>query len=324
MTFIERYFYKPNWAMRWLSWLLLPFSFCLWLVSLLRAKEAAADFGVKVVSVGNLTLGGSGKTPVTLALFEELNARAKCFVVLRGYGRKSRGLLVVSQDAEIFCDTPQSGDEAMLLAQNGVNVIVSEDRVKGIEKAKELGAKIVLLDDGFRHFDIKKFDLLLPPPFTPANDFCFPSGCYRMAKRLRSRADLALEQEELQREFALVRMPQDLSKSNLVFTRQEELLKEAKEANLPPLLMLSAIANPSRLAPFYELCVGKIHLKDHGEFSKEWVCEWMRQCGAEALLVTEKDFVKMRGFGVEIFVLKMRVRLPQRLLDAVLEYVKER
>lgn len=88
--------------------------------------------------------------------------------------------------------------------------------------------------------------------------------------------------------------------------------------------MLSAIANPSRLAPFYELCVGKIHLKDHGEFSKEWVCEWMRQCGAEALLVTEKDFVKMRGFGVEIFVLKMRVRLPQRLLDAVLEYVKER
>lgn len=324
MTFIERYFYKPNWAMRWLSWLLLPFSFCLWLTSLLRANKVAADFGVKVVSVGNLTLGGSGKTPVTLALFEELNARAKCFVVLRGYGRKSRGLLVVSQDGEIFCDTPQSGDEAMLLAQNGANVIVSQNRAEGLKKAKELGAKIVLLDDGFRHFGIKKFDLLLPPPFTPANDFCFPSGCYRMAKCLRARADLVLKQEELRREFALVRMPQELSKSNLVFTSQEGFLKEARAANLPPLLMLSAIANPSRLAPFYELCVGKIHLKDHGEFGEKKVREWMKRCGAEALLVTEKDFVKMRGFGLDIFVLKMRVGLPQRLLDAVLEYVKEK
>ncbi|NOZ57407.1 MAG: tetraacyldisaccharide 4'-kinase, partial [Calditrichaeota bacterium] len=111
--------------------------------------------GALVVSVGNVTVGGTGKTPFTAWLARELAARgAKVGIVSRGYGRKSRGLVVVSDGSRLLADVRQSGDEPRLLALKapGVPVIVDENRARGCREAvRRFGCQILLLDDAFQH-----------------------------------------------------------------------------------------------------------------------------------------------------------------------------
>ncbi|TEY16620.1 tetraacyldisaccharide 4'-kinase, partial [Campylobacter sp. CH185] len=85
-------------------------------------------FKKPVISVGNLSFGGNGKTPLCKAIAREFDG---VFIVLRGYKRKSKGLFVVKNQNEILCTLTQSGDEAMEYAfeENIKGVIVSEDRV---------------------------------------------------------------------------------------------------------------------------------------------------------------------------------------------------
>ena len=129
------------------------------IIALKRASSKPIDFGIPIVSIGNIIIGGSGKTPLTIELAKKYEDVA---IVLRGYGRESRGLYIVSNRGKIEQGVRVSGDEAMLLANSlpKATVIVSEDRKKAILKAKELGCKIVFLDDGFSKYDINKFDIL--------------------------------------------------------------------------------------------------------------------------------------------------------------------
>lgn len=111
--------------------------------------------GVTVVSVGGLTMGGSGKTPVTMALAAEARRSGQpVAIVLRGYGGtgSARGLLV-SDGAGWIADAGSAGDEAVLHARRspGVLVRIGADRVDAVRRAAADGARIVLLDDGFQH-----------------------------------------------------------------------------------------------------------------------------------------------------------------------------
>ncbi len=123
-------------------------------------SKIAENFGIDIISVGNLSVGGSGKTPLVTALALKYENVA---IILRGYGRESKGLHVVSNNGEILVDVNTSGDEAMIYAHKVSNalVIVSEDRKIAIKKAKEMGAKIIFLDDAYSKHDIKKLDLLI-------------------------------------------------------------------------------------------------------------------------------------------------------------------
>ena len=107
--------------------------------------------------VGNLSVGGSGKTPLVTALAQKYEESA---VILRGYGRHSKGLYVVKDFNNILCDVDVSGDEAMIYAQKLAKsiVIVSEDRKIAILQAKEMGAKIIFLDDAYSKHNVKKLD----------------------------------------------------------------------------------------------------------------------------------------------------------------------
>ena len=123
-------------------------------------NKKAQDFGIDIISIGNLSVGGSGKTPLVTALASRYENVA---VVLRGYGRVSSGLYVVKNREKILEDVSVSGDEALIYAhklQNAI-VIVSEDRKEGILKAKEMGVEIVFLDDAYSKHDIKKLDILI-------------------------------------------------------------------------------------------------------------------------------------------------------------------
>ena len=153
---IEDYLFFPNTFQKIISFLLLPFTFIYMLIILTkRAMSKEIEFGIPIISVGNIIVGGSGKTPVTIKLASKYE---NACIILRGYGRASKGLYVVSLNGKILEDVKTSGDEAMLLANSlpKATIIVSENRIKAILKAKELGCKIIFLDDGFSKSFIQK------------------------------------------------------------------------------------------------------------------------------------------------------------------------
>lgn len=107
----------------------------------------------RIVCIGNLTAGGSGKTPIAIAIGRALTARGKKITFLsRGYGGRLRGPTCVNPAQHSASDV---GDEALLLAAHGT-VIVARNRADGARLADSLGADIIVMDDGFQNFGIAK------------------------------------------------------------------------------------------------------------------------------------------------------------------------
>ena len=195
-AFAQEYFYAPNLWQKCLAVALLPLSALYCAGVILKAKfSRAKDFGLPIISIGNLTLGGSGKTPLGIAILNEFEGGV---VILRGYGRASSGLVKVAISGEILVDVTASGDEAMEYAKSvkNANVIVSENRDIAIKEALNLGAKYVLLDDGFGKFHIKKFNVLIRPSSKPYFDFVLPSGAYRYPSKFYAKADYVVKEGE--------------------------------------------------------------------------------------------------------------------------------
>lgn len=141
-----------------------------------------------VVSVGNLSVGGSGKTPFVLLLGELLKTRGVKFDVLsRGYGRQSRGVAVVDPGGS----ARDFGDEPLLIARRlGVPVIVGEERYQaGVTAENKFGPQFHLLDDGFQHRALARdFDIVLVTP-EDARDRLLPAGRLREPLASLARAD---------------------------------------------------------------------------------------------------------------------------------------
>ncbi len=248
------------------------------------------DFGIPIISIGNLTLGGSGKTPLGIAILNEFEGGC---VVLRGYGRASKGLIKVAISGEILTDVKTSGDEAMEYAKSvkNANVIVSENRDIAIKEAKNLGAKYVLLDDGFGKFHIKKFNVLIRPSAKPYFDFVLPSGAYRYPSKFYAKADYVVKEGE-------------------DFTRASEIINQTTK-----MVLVTAIANPQRLESYFRLCVGREIYPDHYAFSRDELAEILASYGATSLLVTRKDAVKMEEFGLPLSVIALKTTLAEKFYN---------
>jgi len=287
---IEDYFYNPNIFQKLVSLVLFPLSWVYCFGMWVRFKtKSVQDFGIKIISVGNLSVGGSGKTPLTSALAMRYD---KVAIVLRGYGRESKGLYVVKDFKEILCDVKTSGDEAMIYAHKVPHaiVIVSEDRKKGIEKAKEIGAEIVFLDDAYSKHDIKKLDILID--VETKNKACLPSGAFR--ERLWSGKK------------ALV------LKEGVDFKRVVELKDRCDKMSL-----VTAIARPQRLDKFLPDVKGKHCFEDHHTFSKDELEEILKKDGVDSLLVTYKDFVKVSSFGLKLSLLDLHMEVDENIFKTI-------
>jgi tetraacyldisaccharide 4'-kinase len=290
---VEEYFYNPDFVQKLLSLLLLPLSWVYCFAMFLRFKsKKGKDLGVDVISVGNLNVGGSGKTPLVTALASRYEDSA---VVLRGYGRSSRGLVVVKDDSKILCDVSISGDEAMIYAHKlpKAIVVVSEDRKKGIEKAKKLGAKIIFLDDAYSKHDIKKLDILID--VESKNSSCLPSGPFR--ERLWSK-----------KEVLVVKEGRD-------FKRVVELKNKSDKMSL-----ITAIARPERLDSYLPEVISKNYFEDHHTFTKSEVFDILQRDKADSILVTYKDFVKLEQFDLKLSLLDMHVEVDENIFKIVDDY----
>jgi len=180
--------------------LLLPFSFLYWLgvvvrnwffdIGILKTEKVS----VPVISVGNISAGGVGKTPFVELLVERFKDSLHSAVVSRGYKRKTTGTVVVSDGRTIQSSVENSGDEPMQLARTypELIVVVDENRVRGARKAVGLGAKVILLDDGFQHRYLHHdLDIVILTAEEILNgDFLLPAGNRREPLTSLQRADL--------------------------------------------------------------------------------------------------------------------------------------
>ena len=295
--FFEQMFFSPRWYHYPFILILLPLSLIYgFLMSLRRLSVTKKDFGIPIVSVGNLIVGGSGKTPFVIALASRFK---NVTIISRGYGRKSQGLVEVSRNGEVLVDVEQSGDEPMLMAISlpRASVIVSEERHKAIELAKEQGAELVILDDGFNRVEIEKFEIILEPQIIK-NYLPFPAGAFREFYFSNRYADIVAKEGE-------------------------DFVRKVSFENLrSKMLLVTAISNPDRLDKYLpDGVVQKVYLQDHAYFEEEPLKEHMQECGAESLLVTQKDAVKMQDFKLPLSKMKLKLEIKNEIFIQIDEYI---
>jgi tetraacyldisaccharide 4'-kinase len=239
-----------------------------------------------VICIGNLTLGGAGKTPVTRAVRAKLGAGAQ--VLLRGYGGREKGPLRVAPDAD-FRDV---GDEALLHAADGPTWI-ARDRVAGARAAIAAGARVIVLDDGFQNPTLHK-DLSLIVVDAQAglgNRKVFPAGPLR--ERLK---------EGLARADAFVLMGEGETPPWLAETGKPALHARLAPCAPPPpgpLIAFAGIARPEKFFDGLKAAGGEIAeavpYADHHPFD-EGELRWLETLAAEraaTLVSTEKDCARL-------------------------------
>ena len=278
-----------------------------------------------VVSVGNLSAGGSGKTPFVILLGELLQGRGIKFDVLsRGYGRRSRGVRLVDP-----AGLPQEfGDEPLLIARKlQVPVIVGEDRYEAGRFAEaKFGAQLHLLDDGFQHRALARdFDIVLVTP-QDANDRVLPSGRLREPLHSLRRADaIVLASGASAESFSIDRkliwrvrrgiIPLNVPPRPLVFcgiARPQNFVLQLRAANIEP--------------------VAEAFYRDHHAYNEKDIRdlrELKQRSEAGGFVTTEKDAVNLGGYlsalaPLAVIPVKMELSDAANALDTMLHKIGER
>lgn len=305
---------------------------------------------VPVISVGNLVLGGTGKTPTVRYLAEFFRERGYHPAVLsRGYGGKTRERIsVVSDGLKILLDPQQVGDEPYMLAQSlpGISVLTGARRIFPARWAiEQLHADILILDDGFQHLAVNRdVDLVLFDGSELAgNSRIFPGGVLRepvsalrrshafvltgITEKNRQRAQLF--GELLQQRFA--GKPVFYSSIDLELKRVHDAGAEASKERV--FFGFCGIANPARFTESLNdmgvQLAGNLALPDHAVYTQSLVddlCVRARACGATHLVTTEKDYVKMERLQVSmpVEVLEIAMKKSGELEEFILQSLESK
>ena len=305
VSWIEQYLFNPNPLQKLIGILFFPLTILYCIVTTYKRVSAKPlYYGVPVISIGNLLVGGTGKTPVTISLSKDKKDVA---IVLRGYGRESKGLYIISKKGKILENVKTSGDEAMLLANSLPNatVIVSEKRTDAILKAKELGCKVVYLDDGYGKHEVEKFDILVRPNVDPSNIFCLPSGGYRDTPMMYSFANMVL-------------------RDGVDFKRVVTFKKNNEVVEILPdnAVVLTAISKPNRLLEFLPKNIAMVTYPDHHNFTLEDIDNLKKKYPANPIVVTAKDLVKLEKFNLtDIYLMDLEVSISIENIEKIDKYI---
>jgi len=275
----------------------------------------------KVVSVGNITLGGTGKTPFVILIAEMLRAKDfRVAILSRGYkGNFPESFRLVSDGKHTFMEASQAGDEPYLLAEklNGIPVIVGQNRWRSGQYAIEhFQSEILILDDGFQHLPLKRdLNLLLIDSSSPfGNGHLFPRGILRESPSQLRRADAIILTKAGQYDNfkilkqKLAKVPEEIPIFQVEYSPGEIRMLE-KETSFPPeylngkkVLAFCGIAKPISFqqtllnlnAQIAEFAI----FPDHHQYRpKEWekLYQKAKNLRVDALVTTEKDLVRCQG-----------------------------
>jgi tetraacyldisaccharide 4'-kinase len=299
-----------------------------------------------VVSIGNLSVGGSGKTPVVAHIAALLAASGERPAILsRGYGRTAPhdGVTIVSDGANVLAPLEQAGDEPLMLARalTGVAVVVATDRHAAGKTAEEkLGATVHVLDDGFQHLMLSRdVDLLLVAP-DDLSDQVLPAGRLREPVSAAASADALLitggapgTDEHLKRALGVP----------VTFRVRRSIgpprwLETGEPADLGPgerMLAVAGIARPARF--FADLADANLSIaatetfRDHHPYTDgdvERIVRARDKAGATLVVTTEKDAVRLsaralRDLRVAVVPLTATIE-PPSFVDWLLTKVRAR
>jgi len=287
-----------------------------------------------VVSVGNLSVGGSGKTPFVIALGELLKARGIRFDVLtRGYRRKTRGVLVVDPGG----NSADFGDEPLLIARRlGMPVIVGESRYDAGRIAEQkFQAQLHILDDGFQHRSLARdFDIVLMTE-RDFDDRLLPSGRLREPLSSLQRADaIVLPGDFAGQKFSVHELTIEVlaSQGKLIWRMHREILVPAMP--VAP-IVFCGIARPQQffaqvraagIAPAAEVEFRDHHAYD-GSDTKSLLAK-RGKLGAGGFLTTEKDAVNLGPLQADlkplaVAALSLSLEHPTDVLDIILARITE-
>jgi tetraacyldisaccharide 4'-kinase len=282
-----------------------------------------------VVSIGNLSVGGSGKTPFVIALGELLKARNIRFDVLsRGYGRKTHGVLVVEADG----NAADFGDEPLLIARRlGVPVIVGESRhAAGRVAEQKFQSQLHILDDGFQHRSLARdFDIVLMTE-RDFDDRMLPSGRLREPLSSLQRADAIVLPGDFSGERFSVH---DLTIES--FARQgKPIWRMKREFTVPgaPLapIVFCGIARPQQFFAQVRAAgivpAAEVEFRDHHAYDRRDIKRLLAmrsKLGGGGFLTTEKDAVNLGSLQEDlkpltVAALSLTVERPDDVVDAIL------
>ena len=270
-----------------------------------------------VISVGNLSMGGTGKTPMVAAIAQWLIERGEQPAILsRGYARADSvdGVVVVADRGGIRSTVDRSGDEPMMLAQKvpGAIVCVSADRyLSGTLAERELGATVHILDDGFQHIELARaLDILVTTIGEIPNGNVIPRGRLREPKDAAARAQMLVVSDATPGAAAAEAWALGISQAcaairtlgapAAVGNRQSAISNQQSRV-----LAIAGIANPERFASSLKEAgwnvVDSMAFNDHHRYSKSDVasiCARMTSSGATAVFTTDKDAVRFESIDV--------------------------
>jgi tetraacyldisaccharide 4'-kinase len=306
-----------------------------------RGLVPVARVPATVVSVGNLTVGGSGKTPTVLWLAQALVRRGRRVgVVARGYGKRRRGVVVVGTDGRALVDPADGGDEATLVATRlAVPVVTAERRADGAALAcARFGCDTLVLDDGFQHRALARDADLVLVPADGLPERLLPAGPLREPARAlaRARAVLALGDES-----ALPRLPTAPAGTPVFVGRVVPTATvvaadggvAVHDLGLLPRRGVVAVAGVARPERFWDLLarlgvevVERLRFPDHHPYAARDLAR-IREAAAgrgRVVVTTEKDLVKLARFedgdALGLYALRIEVAIEagERLVDVLL------
>ena len=285
--------------------------------------------GHPVISVGNLTLGGTGKTPFVIALAERLRDDGFRPVVLsRGYKRTTTDVRIVSRGEGPIIGWDEAGDEPFLIARrvHGIAVVVGANRYEAGRLAEREGlGNIFILDDGFQHRRLARdFDLIaIDPVEWAAGEELLPTGPWREPKTAIERAHAACIQEDARTPFPSLPIP-----TFRVATQIDGIYQGVQPLSLDqmrgrPVVAFAGIAKPER---FFATLEGlgieiseRVRFRDHHLYTNRD----LDTLTAGARITTEKDAVRLEGAGFgEVAHVRISLKIPE--FDRLIELIHNR
>ena len=287
-----------------------------YLVTWLRNKlydlgiKKSTTYDLPVICVGNLSVGGTGKTPMIEYLINLLKADYKVATLSRGYKRKTKGFQLANENstAETIGDEPF---QFYTKFKKEVSVAVDSNRRNGIENLKKVNPDVILLDDAFQHRKVKAgFNILLTTFDNPYfEDILLPTGDLREPRSGAKRADIivvtkcpeAINEKEKANFIKRInpKRHQHVLFSTVVYADTLFSTKSTMQLNkIASFTLVTGIANAQPLVDFLhskQLSFEHLNFKDHHDFSAEDIAALEKK---ELIITTEKDFVRLNPYHV--------------------------
>ena len=335
--------------------LLLPFSGIYWGITAVRnlfydlGLMRTTSFDLPIINVGNLSVGGTGKSPHVMYLIDLLKDQKMTCTLSRGYGRKTKGFRIANYDSKVY----DIGDEPLQFFRrfkNKILISVCERRVEGVQQLKKYYyPELIILDDAFQHRQIKAgFNILLTDYNQPYfEDYLLPGGDLRESRAGAARADIIIvtkcpDQIPAERMATFQKKINLKSGQQLFFSKivYDDVLIGANlqlkkdEWKTKNVILVTGIANPNALVKFAEENFNNVlHLKypDHHNF-KDIEIDYIRKRfseteGDKIIVTTEKDYMRLLEQGSlkdDLYYLPIRIELndKEKFDQTILDYVR--